>query len=562
MVFVPMAWHDLPVTDTPIIAARLSRIENGIAAADAAAAAALAAIDGLEGGDGSLDPASQRQVNAAILQIVFDEVTSTWPARSSVTSSPAQAVEWKGNAQPPTGAEGAVPGVDTWFGPRAGSSVVPGATIVPTPDPDPVTGISLSVPIVTVVGSSISVSVDLTTTTSTSFTYAQIAVRGPGGQKIDTAYHPGAVVNGTLNLSGTVTGTASGTWRAFGTYNLLGGASDWVDGPSTSASVTVPTTPTPPPGPGPAGAIPLIGNSGLAWNSGTFQSGNDVAASLSFGTWRGRPLDAMLTFGDRSSWTGMFQIHSSWAPFNGLLINSIPPQPQGSNDAATAAGDNNTRWRNYGTALAAAGLNRNRYMIRIWEVNGDWYDWAMGGGKNSAATFVRAIQNISTAVKSTAPNVKISVNFNRGNSFGADWRTAVMDPLIQSGPSGRYVDNIGLDSYDWYPGQTNSTNWNNAKGQNPGLDTIADYCRDNGIQMSLEEWALVSASGGASGAAGGDNAYYITQMWDWFVDNADILSYEGYYNNAGAPSTLQHVISTGTYPTAAAAYRHSTRWGV
>lgn len=542
----PGGWRDLPDESTEIDKRALDIIDKGILDAHA-----------LIGSGSAVDSGN------SILFLVFNEVTKVWPLRSSVTTSPAQVVIWTGNAKPPTpGGEGPVAGVDLWYGPINGSSVVPGDTPPPTEDPDPDTGISMTIPTHSEVGAVITLAGTLTTTTPTTFTYLQIATRGPGGQKIDTAFNPGAVVDGTITLNGSVTATQTGTWKAFVTYNIDGSASGWVDGPSVSFTVTVPASPTPPGGT--PGGIPLLsgrsGGSGLAWNSGTFQSGDNIPSSLSFGTWRGRPLDAVLTFATRDTWAHMHTIHSSWAAYDGLIINSVPPQPTGQNDAATAAGTNDQKWRDYGTALTAAGLNRDRFMLRIWEVNGDWYDWAMGGGRNSAATFIAAMKRLSTAVKATAPDVKISVNWNRGNSFGGNWFD-VMNQLITSGPSGRYVDNIGIDSYDWYPGQINSGTWASAQSQVPSLTSIATWARANGVQMSVEEWALISASGGSAGAAGGDNPYYIQQMWDFFVANADILSYEGYYNNNGAPSTLQHVISTGAYPNAAAAYRSSSRWG-
>ncbi len=558
MVFTPQTWHDLPATDTPIIAARLSRIEAGIAAADAAAAAAQATADAATGPGGTLDPAYQRQVNAAYLTILFDTVTGTWPARSTVTASLTQVVEWVGNAQPPEGPYGVVPGVDRWYGPLAGSSIVPGDTVPPDVFPDPVTGISLSTPSISAAGSTVTVSATLTTTASTTFAFAQIAVRGPAGQKIDCAFHPGVTVNGTLNLSGGITATQSGTWTAFVTYNITGGAaaSDWVDGPSVSVTVTVPTAPPP----ATSGGVPLIGNSGLAWNSGTFQGPRTVAGQTSFGTWRGRPLDAMLTFTGRGDWAGMFTIESDWAAFNGVTVISNPPQPNGQNCSATAAGSNDARWRDYGSALTAAGLNRDRFILRVWEVNGTWYDWALGHG-NSEATFIAAMKRMSTSVKSTAPNIKISLNWNRGYSgWGGDWRT-VSEALVGSGPSGRYVDIIGIDSYDWYPGQTNLTKWNDAQSRDPNLLNVATWCRAHDVQMSVEEWALINATGGAEGDGGGDDPYYIGKMWDFFEDNADILAYEGYYNHTGLPADLQHVISTGMYPNAADAYRSPTRWG-
>ncbi len=532
----PDGWRDLPNESTEIDARALDIMDKGIADAHAAI-----------GSGGASTGAT------GILFVFFNEVSKNWPARSSVTSSPLQIVEWVGNAQPPTDAVG---GVDRWFGPLAGSGVTPEDSTPPPVFPDPVTGVSMTAPSGSVSGSVISLSASLTTTSSTTFAFAQIAVRGPAGQKIDTSFHPNVTVDGTLVMTGSITATAPGTWTAFATHNITGGAdqASWVDGPATTFTVTAPTpTPTTP------GGVPLIGISGLAWNSGTFQGGRSASDMTSFGTWRGRPLDAFLTFSDRWSWAGMFEIQADWPAWPGVIIISTPPQPDGQNCAATAAGTNDQRWRDYGSALTAAGLNTDKFIVRVWEVNGSWYSWSLTN--NSEATFIAAMKRMSTALKSTAPNVKISLNWNRGYSgWGGSWEN-VTEALIGSGPSGRYIDVVGIDSYDWYPAQNNLSNWNNAQGQYPSMSAMATWVRARGLQMSLEEWALISASGGSGGGAVGDDPYYIGKMWDFFVDNADVIAYEGYYNHDGAPSTLQHVITSGVYPNAAAAYRSSTRWG-
>ncbi|GLY32111.1 hypothetical protein [Kineosporia sp. NBRC 101731] len=324
--------------------------------------------------------------------------------------------------------------------------------------------------------------------------------------------------------------------------------------------------------PGTPGVMPLIGRSGKAWNSGVarWDSGtpnSNIALANEFGNWRGRPVDGFLHFPPRQTWADIHAIPSGWAAWPGYIINSLPPQPEtegGGSNAATAAGTNNARWTAYGTALDAAGLNTNRYVIRCgWECNGYWFKWSWGDEsgaqtpQNSVASYQQAIQNVSTSTKSTAPNILIDVCLNRGSKrAGVTWQQ-VMDPMLP------YIDIISLDHYDWYPGQTSLSLWNSARGQQPGFADLRTYLAANGKKLGVPEWALINASGGAAGNGGGDNPYFIEKMHDEFAQLAadGLLAYEGYYEEAGGPPTLQHRMMTGQYPAAAGAYQSAGRWG-
>ncbi|GAB3251118.1 hypothetical protein [Kineosporia babensis] len=326
-----------------------------------------------------------------------------------------------------------------------------------------------------------------------------------------------------------------------------------------------------PPG---AGVMPLVGRSGKAWNSGTARweghgTGTPAKADA-FGSWRGKPVDGFMNFHPRQTWSDLFVIPSDWPAWvsaGRYIVNSLPPQPEtegGGSNAATAAGSNNARWVNYGSALAAAGLNSPLYVLRLgWECNGYWFKWSYGdeGGmqtpKNSVASFQQAVINVSQSIKSTAPNVLIDVTLNRGSNRSGITLQQVMEPLVP------HIDIVGLDHYDWYPGQTNSGSWNSARNQQPGFNDLRPWLQDKGLQLGVPEWGLVNAAGGSAGGAGGDNAYYITQMHNEFAALAGLglLAYEGYYEDIGAPETLDHRMMTGQYPSAQSAYRNGSRWG-
>lgn len=542
MTYAPQTWHDLPTTDTPIIAARLGYMENGIAAATAAAAAAQATADAGGGGGGSA---------ATVIQVHYNTVTGVWPLRTSVTSSATQVVIWVGDATLPTGVGGPIGGVDWWMGPVSGPTV----TANPTP-PDPPITISMSAVSTSSSGTTWTLSGTITTLQSTPIKYMKITVLSPTGAVADVGLISDATVNGVQPLSGTLTATETGDWTAHISYNRLGGPNpiDWTDGAVTTFTVGSSG------GGGPT-SFPQIylTRSGLQWNSGAFYGGTDAgdATGSPASTLRSKAMDVYLTFQSRGSWSELHSIDSSWAGFPGILVISIPFQPEGQNDAATAVGTNDARWTAYGTALASAGLNRARTVIRLgWEQNGNWYDWAWGGSGNTPASYVAAYKKVVNAVKVHAPLVKFNTNYNRNNKDGrgpTDWKT-VTTQLVG------YADIVGLDCYDMYSASKTDAQWiANQLNQDPGLTSVATFCRANGMLMSLDEWAPV-ASTGAGGTGGGDNPYYITRMWDWLIANADVIAYESFYDHVGT-SDYNHLITDGSKPNAANAYRSHLRWG-
>lgn len=313
---------------------------------------------------------------------------------------------------------------------------------------------------------------------------------------------------------------------------------------------------TPPPTTPPVGSknFPAIHTtrSGLPWNSGTFVGGMDVNSAQTFFNWRGTPGDAYLTFADGSNWNTLFTINDSWRTWPGVLVLTLSPQPGGESNAASAAGQNNQRWRDYGSKLAAAGLNNDRTVLRIgWEGNGNWYKWAWGGQSNPTE-YVNAIKNVVTSVKATAPNVKISINVNKNNKkAGVEWQRDIYNPLKD------YLDIIGLDTYDMYGPAKNDAQWQSEQiNQDPGLKSVSTWARANGKLMALEEWATI----GNASVGGQDNPYYIERMWDWLNTNKDVIAYEIFYDHYGT-SDYNHTISNGSKPNAAAAYRSQSRWG-
>lgn len=337
-----------------------------------------------------------------------------------------------------------------------------------------------------------------------------------------------------------------------------------IEAAPVTATPKASATTTPGPGPSPSGALPYVGRSGLGHNSGVFVGGDDVAATKYFVDYRKSELDAYLTFVTRDrGWGPMGAIHASWPKFvqaGGIVIISIPPQPAGQRNDATARGENNAWWRDYGADLKEAGLTQRTVLRAGWECSGWWYDWSWGDDRNHAAknrpeSYVAAIRNVSDSAKTTNPGLLVSMNLNRGSRrAGHDWR-AVADALTEVSPvtGKRYVDIIELDSYDMYKAATDPASWQAQIGQDPGPLSVGEYCRRRGVQLGYGEWGPIRP-GGADGTGGGDNAFYCHAMWDLFQEQADILAYEIAYEHSGTNSYDHRWVSANLKPRFSEAY--------
>lgn len=499
-------------------------------------------------------------VNASPAIAVFNNTTHQWPRRIDITSSLTRTVIWWGDAVIPTDA---IPNVDIYFGPKTSGATVPDPTPTPTPTPTPdVNLITLSVPTVTVNGSLYNISATCTVTGAKTFAYLQLAVRGPGAVSQDTGYNSNVTIpaGGSLTLSGSGTATAVGTWTVFAAYNLTGGTnqSDWINGPAQTFTIATigggggtPGTGTPG-----SGSVPLIGRSGLSWNSGVCDRSNgSITECTAFFNWRGRPGDSIMFFPGRGTTGEMMWMPDGLTTFPGYRVISLPSQPQPQQNSVAAAGSMNSFWQSYGAALVAKGWNDGRTILRLnWECNGNWYAWSwMNGG---AATFVNAWKNVVNSIRAGgADKTKFDLCMNRGNvNGGVTWQTQIMDPLIG------YVDLVGLDWYDFAPAQTNDSAFNSAAAQDPGGNSIATYCRAKGLKMTIDEWGVcTSGVGGFSG--GNDSPYWIGKMFDWMYANRDVLVHETYFN-VNADGLYQQLYPVDTKPNSSAAYRASNHWGV
>jgi len=280
----------------------------------------------------------------------------------------------------------------------------------------------------------------------------------------------------------------------------------------------------------PAGAG-LGGMSGL--NAGTQAQAN---AWTSF---RGTPVNVVLTFSDRSSWSTMTHpwVGSNFASFRGTWVISQPFFPTGQGSiSACASGAYTSRWKEFGGWLVSQG--RGNSIVRLaWEFNGDWFPWST---RNDPSHWVSCWRQVVNAVRSTSPTTRFDWAMNAHSGGAYDFY-----------PGDAYVDIVGIDAYDMWPPSTDEASWDKQCNDPTGLCGVIAYARSHGKKFSVPEWAVVSKPGGHGG---GDNPFYIQKMYDTFSANADVLSYQSYFNDPSSGNVQSSLVSPVQNPNAAALY--------
>lgn len=291
------------------------------------------------------------------------------------------------------------------------------------------------------------------------------------------------------------------------------------------ASVAVPANAAPDRGARPAKLKLPHHRSGLPWASGVFIPRGEPAQFEQFGAWRGTPVDVALLYGGRETWDQI--VKPAWlknwqdAPFTLVVSTAMLPE-DGGTLAECAAGEFDAKWRRYGRDIEESGV-AERLILRLgWEFNGLWVPWAATNPDDYAACWRR----VYDAVEYYAPAVRWDWCVNRSiSSVGIDPRLAY--------PGDRYVDIVGIDSFDGYPPATTEAGWETQYRGAYGLRFWADFARERGKGFSVPEWAVYPGTSW-EGAGGGDNPHYVARMMRFFRQNADILAYENYFNEHDA----------------------------
>ncbi len=282
--------------------------------------------------------------------------------------------------------------------------------------------------------------------------------------------------------------------------------------------------------------------------SGAYVGAANLQGLQSFATWRGAPVriaEDYLPYTDWSAVEGPAWWLSDWKPLtsgNGKLVLGVPLLTSGGTFADGAAGAYDSYFASLATELVQAG--DGSAMLRLgWEFNGPWYPWSLSSTNSgdSPKEFITYWQRIVTLMRAIAPGLQF--DWNVYNGAGAVDAT-------EAYPGNAYVDDIGVDVYDAGHGvSTPSVRWKQIVTKSYGLNFWDNFASQNGKPLTIPEWGL---STGANG--GGDDPYFITQMYDWM--RAHDVGFEAYFDYQGS-------LTSGSFAQSAAEYRalYSSRGG-
>jgi Glycosyl hydrolase family 26 len=300
---------------------------------------------------------------------------------------------------------------------------------------------------------------------------------------------------------------------------------------------------------------PLLGMS--AYDAPVGPANNDLRSA-----WLNRPLMMAYAVGGPVNWTGGYNINWQLGPWQ-TWVNAVPGRVlyytasmlgSGQTLQGCAAGQyNRSTWVPF--ARSFTGYNFPTIIVRVGhEMTGNWYPWSALGNE---AAFVGCYQQIVNTLRSTQPNIKWQFDWNPIPATS----TAELSATY---PGDSYVDYVTTDAYDVaygpgtypYPVNCNQTCLSAAQAQNWSylanyLATISSFTKTHGKKMGIPEWGLWQAP--YQYGAGGDDPYYIQQMYLWIMNPANNVAYQSYFDLA--TDANHEVYPPTSYPRGSAEYQ-------
>jgi hypothetical protein len=309
-------------------------------------------------------------------------------------------------------------------------------------------------------------------------------------------------------------------------------------------------------------------------------------------TWRGRPAAKIGEFqasAKSTKWThiqGPVSLLRSWATLPQserdkleLCVNLLPYlNADGTRSTTTlregAAGRYDPNFKLLGQNLAAHGLAKATLRFGH-EFNGTWYRWSVGrnvdGGNPSAGSADGGAGDFRTYVRRAVVACRTGgwvgkSTFNPNNGVSG---SGVLAETCYPGDD--VVDHIGPDFYDqsWvagtYPYPQGATAeqvagariraWADIRDGKRGLVWWRDFARAHGKTIAYPEWGCYTRP---DGHGGGDNPYFVNEVWRWFVSLGDALAYEIMFNVKASDGDHQ-LYPVANLPKASAEYQRLWR---
>lgn len=293
-----------------------------------------------------------------------------------------------------------------------------------------------------------------------------------------------------------------------------------------------------PPGPAPAPTAEATPRaSGLAFDSGVFAHSLDRVERYEKAT--GRKVDVLSVSPARGSWATIMDPWWLKAPagFKGTLDVAVPLWQEDGDLATAAAGGYDAEWTKLGQMIEEKFPGSS---VRAgWEMNIP--GWKHAATPANVGQWRQAYQHSTVALKKGGPSLKTV--FNPNKSPGGS-----LPDAAQAYPGDAYVDYIGLDAYDWWPKYTPESvneHFNGPQGWNYWLD----FAKAHGKKFAVPEWGV--APGNAQG--GGDNPYFIEQVWAWLIKNQDHVAFVNYFDEP--EGYIANSVGDGQVPKTAAALK-------
>lgn len=262
----------------------------------------------------------------------------------------------------------------------------------------------------------------------------------------------------------------------------------------------------------------------VTWPSGVY-SGVTAAQNDLFGTWRGRPLQAVTTFQGSSTADDMAEVTLLGAQYKArkvrlVLSSALWPQDTPGSLTAAAAGAYDAIFTHLATNLVAQGLPATT--IRLgWEFNGDWQPWRVLNAQ-AAKDFAAAWRHVVTAMRAVP-----------GGAFTFDWAPVAINGLQNPAlawPGKDYVDVVGMSLYNYTPhalATPPADRFRQLQTWRYGLNWQVALAKTMAKPVAYPEWGEVNRPLNAP-VSSGDDPYFIAAMFQHFAKVHP--AYECYFN--------------------------------
>jgi hypothetical protein len=273
---------------------------------------------------------------------------------------------------------------------------------------------------------------------------------------------------------------------------------------------------------------------------GVFKGGSSPSQISQFSTWLGRDVDYAVDYSTRSTWDEIANptyMLNNWQGSDYRMVYAVAMLPTAISSKATLAagadGDYDQYYKTLARNLVAYGQGDS--IIRLgWEFNVSGWPWHPGS--SDTEDFIGYWRHIVKAMRSVPGTDKLQFDWNVNNG-GESYDSTVFYP------GKKYVDYIGVDVYDtsWdenaypYPGSCNAEcklghqqqAWDDVIGATFGLSFWSSFAKSEGKKLSLPEWGLWDRP---DGHGGGDDTYFVQQMYKFIDDPANNVGYQAYFD--------------------------------